>query len=150
MRNEKQWKERISEALTTFGYEGEVSIEVNPENDELLIYHPGFGCPFAGIFSKDGTYLNVLTIEQYEKVPGEDFERMHCEAIVFDASNFNPLYYSIYHEPENQKVMMSDFGKYERGDILYQNNCAHGRYIERILDNPIFESEIFDISKILP
>lgn len=149
MQNEEKWKERISEALKKLGYEGDVSIDFEPDSKELIIWHSAFGCPFTGIYSKDGTHLDVLTMEHFTKLPGDDFARKRCEAIVFDASTFEPLYYSIYSEPENQKIMMSDFGNYKCGDVLYQNNCAHGRYIERILDEPLFESEIIDIHRIL-
>ena len=149
MKNEKEWRERISEALRTFGFDGEVSIEVEPETDELLISHPDFGCPFTGVFSKDGNYLSVLTIDHYTQEPEDAFERHHCEAIVFDASTFEPLYYSIYREPENQKIMMSDFGIFKKGNILYENYCPRG-YFEKKLDEPVFESDVFDIHVILP
>ena len=149
IRNEEKWKKRISEALKRFGYDGEVTIDPEPDSDELTIWHSDFVSPFTGIFSKDGTFLTVVTMERYTQDPEDDFERFHCEAFVFDTVTFEPLYYSIYSEPENQKIMMSDFGRYKRGEILYQNNCIHGRYIERVLDKPLFASEIVDINHII-
>ena len=150
MKDQEIWEGRVSEALKRFGFEGDVKIEKIPEYDEYLIYHPAFGCPLTGYFSNDGKYFNVLMTEHLAQYPHEDFEVMFRESIVFDVPTFTPLYYSIYHEPEAQRIMMSDYGKYSSGDILYKNNCAHGRYVERILDKLIFTSEVVDVIKLLP
>ena len=150
MKNQQTWEGRISETLKRFGFEGEVNIEGFPDYDEYLIYHPAFKFPLTGYFSNDGSLFNVIMSEHFTQFPHEDFEVMFRETIVFDVVTFTPLYYSIYHEPETQRVMMSDYGKFKSGDILYKNNCAHGRYVERILDKLIFTSEVVDIIPLLP
>ena len=150
MRNidKNEWSKVIEDTLRLFGYEGKVTIEDGESPDEWLIRHPSFDYPFVGIQSKVDDMFTVVTMDhRYKDLYGQD--RKHKEGIVFFAPSMTPIYYSIFNEPEYQRVMINDFLKRKKGDIVYSNSCVSGSYRQHTLVKPIFESEVFDILDII-
>lgn len=144
----KEWSEVIEETLRLFDYEGEVTIEDSEEADEWLVSHPAFGCPFVGFYPKVEEIFTVLTAERAYKDPN-GLDRKHKEGIVFDAITKYPLYYSINNGPEYQRIIIRDFSKHKKGEILYCNGNISGGYRVHSLVKPIFESEVFDVNTLI-
>lgn len=153
-----EWSDTIKRVLTLFGYEGDVTIEETDEPDTFWVYHSAFEFPFIGVFPKTNEVFTVIT-ESHTFFDHNGIKRKAKEGIVFNGYTKDPLYYSIYREPEYQRIMMTDhtFNKYgmpipakhAKGEIIYTNANLSGGTRKEVLKAPCFESKIFNISHIV-
>ena len=145
--NKKELANSLERVIQLFGYEGKVTIENAEVPGEYFIYHSAFGCPFYGLSIKSDEIFTVLTAD-HRFVDLNGFDRVYKEAIVFNGYTIEPLLYSIYREPEYQRILFKDLLGHHRGNILYANNYISGGYRNQLLTAPIFDSEVFDINLI--
>ena len=148
MFDKKRWSKVIENTFRLFGYDGRVTIEKCNDAGQYLIYHSAFGCPFIGFFPKVEEMFTILTMD-HRYIDLNKFDKVHKEAIVFDANTLNPMFYSIYNEPEYQRIMITDFMRFKKGDIIYSNEWNSGGNRQYPLAKPIFSSEIFDLDTLI-
>ena len=143
--NKKELSNSLERLIRLFGYEGKVTIDNAEVDGEYYIYHSAFGYPFYGMSPKSDELFTVL-IADHRYIDLNGFDRAYKEAIVLEGYTLEPLFYSIYKEPEFQRIMLKDFLRHKRGDILYANKYISGGYRSQLLTAPIFDFDVFDVN----
>jgi len=147
--NQTALKLQLENFFRSVGYKGDITI--TPEKDGYIIKHTAFEEPFWGFYPGNITErFTVLTVnttfKPHEKI---DFEATYKEALVLFVGTFQPEMYSIFREPEFQRIMLSDGNHYLSGEIFYDNRCMKCGLGRQKLDKPLFTSKILDIDRLI-
>lgn len=143
------WQEVLEDTFRLFGRDGQVTIEDGDKSDEFRIKHSAFTHSFIGFFPESHEVFTLQLADHPIRDEDGSFLRTFKEAFVFDAELKAPIIHFIKKDMESQKIMIKGTKQFKAGDVFYYNTCRHCTGKQGLIDSPVFESELFDLSEVI-
>lgn len=143
-------QKNLAPVFELVGISGNVTVKPKKDADgEFFVIKVGDTYEFTA-FSPVGHTNSPLSITLVEmaKELESGIRVNYTETLVLTPDTYTPFKFVIHQYPQTQTTYLMDDTYNQKGDITYRNSCHWGGSF-MILDTPVFNSKLVDLSRIL-
>ena len=127
------------------------TVNISENEDGSYNIDIGNGHLYTGFYPKsENNSIFTLLIVNGKKELSSGIDVDYIEGFIFFTKGFIPYKFVIHQYPQTQTIYLTEDGQFNKGEIIYQNNCPCGAESSKFtLEKPALVSESVDLAKLL-
>lgn len=127
------------------------TINITENEDGSYTIKAGTEHQYTGFYpAKENNSFFTLSIINSQKELESGISVDYIEAFVFFTKGFIPYQFVIHQYPQTQTIYLTEDETFQKGEIVYQNNCPCGAGAGRFkIETPTLVSKLVNLAKLL-